>query len=65
MTSTVEELQYINNKENMSCVISFVQQQLCIYEEKTIVLLLFYAMYGKGHLDDEPRAVRINKAIYI
>ena len=32
VTSNVEELQHINNKENISCVISFVQQQLCIYE---------------------------------
>ena len=34
VTSIIEELQYINNKKNTSCVISFVQKQLCIYEEK-------------------------------
>ena len=34
-------------------------------KKKTVVLLLFYAMYDKGHLDDQPQAVRIYKAIYI
>ena len=33
-------LKHINNKENMSCVISFVQQQLCIYMKKKTVVLL-------------------------
>ena len=43
-----QDIQYSNNKKNMSCVISFVQQQLCIYEEKKTVSSAFVILCNVG-----------------
>ena len=50
----------------MLCVISFVQQLLCIYEEiKQLCVCNFMQCMDQGHLDDQLQVVRVYKTIYI